>query len=156
MALRRLILKAANRRITWLRTERWDGKAAEAERPGGLGEVVRSQSLHNTEAVSGGGKDGQQNRPEGREAGSWMREVWMEQENPDSAVTAKQGRDATGGESHGLWWTEATIWTDRMVSALGNGVRGGEWSDLNRASAAFADQGLFTLQAAFEDARYPR
>jgi RNA-directed DNA polymerase len=54
----------------------------------------------------------------------------MEQENPDSAVTAKQGRDATGGEAHGLWWTEASIWTDRMVSALGNGVRGGKWFSL--------------------------
>ena len=31
-----------------------------------------------------------------------MREVWMEQENPGSAVTAKTGRDATGGEAHGL------------------------------------------------------
>jgi RNA-directed DNA polymerase len=54
----------------------------------------------------------------------------MEQENPDSAVTAKQGRDATGGEGHGLWWTEASIWTDRMISALGNGVRGGKWFSL--------------------------
>ena len=121
-----------------------------------MGEIDRSQSLHNTEAVSGGGKDGQQNRPEGREAGSWMREVWMKQENPDSAVTAEQGRDATGGESHGLWWTEATIWTDRMVSALGNGVRGGKWFGPKWINAVFADRGLFTPQAAFEYARYPR
>jgi len=54
----------------------------------------------------------------------------MEQENPGSAVKAKQGRDATCGESHGLWWAEASIWTDRMVSALGNGVRGGKWFSL--------------------------
>ncbi len=54
----------------------------------------------------------------------------MEQGNPDSAVTAKQGRDATGGEAHSLWWAEASIWTDRMVSALGNGVRGGKWFSL--------------------------
>ena len=50
----------------------------------------------------------------------------MEQENPGSAVKAKQGRDATGGEPRGLWWAEASIWTDRMVSALGNGVKGGQ------------------------------
>ena len=54
-----------------------------------------------------------------------MRKVWMAQENPDSAITATPGRDATSGEAHGLWWTEASIWTDRMVSALGNGVQGG-------------------------------
>lgn len=54
----------------------------------------------------------------------------MEQENPGSAETAKQGRDATGGESRELWWAEASIWTDRMVSALGNGVKGGKWFSL--------------------------
>src|SRR5271167_2289386 len=54
----------------------------------------------------------------------------MEQGNPGSAVKAKQGTDATGGESHGLWWAEASIWTDRMVSALGNGVKGGKWFSL--------------------------
>jgi RNA-directed DNA polymerase len=53
-----------------------------------------------------------------------------EQENPVSAATATQGRDATGGEPHDLWWAEATIWTDRMVSALGNGVKGGKWFSL--------------------------
>jgi hypothetical protein len=47
----------------------------------------------------------------------------MEQENPGSADKAKQGRDATGGMSHGLWWAEATIWTDRMVSALGTTMK---------------------------------
>jgi RNA-directed DNA polymerase len=54
----------------------------------------------------------------------------MEQENPVSAINATQGRDATGEGSHGLWWTEASIWTDRMVSALGNGVKGGKWFSL--------------------------
>ena len=54
----------------------------------------------------------------------------MEQENPGSAVKAKQGRDAPVGNRHGLWWAEASIWTDRMVSALGNGVKGGKWFSL--------------------------
>jgi len=53
----------------------------------------------------------------------------MEQENPGSAQ-AKQGRDATGGERRELWWAEASIWTERMVSALGNGVKGGKWFSL--------------------------
>lgn len=35
-----------------------------------------------------------------------------------------------GGQPHDLWRAEASIWTDRMVSALGNGVKGGKWFSL--------------------------
>jgi RNA-directed DNA polymerase len=52
------------------------------------------------------------------------------QESPESVVTAKQGTDAARVRTHDLWWAEASIWTDRMVSALGNGVRGGTWFSL--------------------------
>jgi len=56
----------------------------------------------------------------------------MERDNrsSDSAAKATQGTDAHGGSSRALWWAEASIWTDRMVSALGNGVRGGKWFSL--------------------------
>jgi RNA-directed DNA polymerase len=54
----------------------------------------------------------------------------MTQENSESAGKATQGGEAAGGERHGLWWAEATIWTDRMVSALVNGVKGGKWFSL--------------------------
>ena len=54
----------------------------------------------------------------------------MTQQNSESALEATQGRDAAGGEDHGLWWAEASIWTDRMKSALGNGVKGGKWFSL--------------------------
>jgi RNA-directed DNA polymerase len=54
----------------------------------------------------------------------------MEQDNPGSAVKARQGRDAAGGEDRELWWAEASIWTERMVLALGNGVKGGKWFSL--------------------------
>jgi RNA-directed DNA polymerase len=65
----------------------------------------------------------------------------MEQRSPASAE-AKQGADVTGGETRALWWAEASVWTDRMVSALGNGVKacpraglrpvpgGGKWFSL--------------------------
>jgi len=53
----------------------------------------------------------------------------MEQRSPVSAE-AKQGTDVTGGDPRQLWWAEASIWTDRMVSALGNGVKGGKWFSL--------------------------
>jgi RNA-directed DNA polymerase len=52
------------------------------------------------------------------------------QESPGSAKPAKQGTDATVGRSHELGWAEASIWTERMVSALGNGVKGGKWFSL--------------------------
>lgn len=38
---------------------------------------------------------------------------------------AKQGADVPD-----LSWAEATVWTDRMVSALVNGVKGGKWFSL--------------------------
>ena len=41
---------------------------------------------------------------------------------------AKQGAEARRREA--WWWTEASIWTERMVSALGNGVKGGKWYSL--------------------------
>src|SRR5580704_18026536 len=49
------------------------------------------------------------------------------QERPGSADKAKQGTD---GASRGRWWMEASIWTERMVSALANGVKGGKWFSL--------------------------
>src|ERR1700728_3161905 len=53
------------------------------------------------------------------------------QQNSESALEATQGRDAAGGMTTPvLWWAEASIWTDRMKSALGNGVKGGKWFSL--------------------------
>ena len=40
-------------------------------------------------------------------------------------ATATQGADA---HSQRDWsWGEASVWTERMLSALGNGVKGGKW-----------------------------
>ena len=35
-----------------------------------------------------------------------------------------------GGKPPVLGWAEASIWTERMKSALGNGVKGGKWFSL--------------------------
>ena len=35
-----------------------------------------------------------------------------------------------GAETKAWSWVEALVWTDRMVSALGNGVKGGRWYSL--------------------------
>lgn len=39
-------------------------------------------------------------------------------------------RTKQGAESRDLSWVEASVWTQRMVSALGNGVKGGRWFSL--------------------------
>ena len=49
------------------------------------------------------------------------------QESPVSAEAATQGTETRRRE---WWWAEASIWTERMVSALVNGVKGGKWFSL--------------------------
>lgn len=39
-------------------------------------------------------------------------------------------RATQGGEARDWSWVEASVWTDRMVSALENGVKGGRWYSL--------------------------
>jgi RNA-directed DNA polymerase len=57
-------------------------------------------------------------------------------------VKARQGAEAGSGRD---WsWVEASVWTERMVSALVNGVKGGRWYSLMDKVYAPA-----TLQAAF-------
>jgi RNA-directed DNA polymerase len=48
-----------------------------------------------------------------------------EQRSTGSAAQAKQG-----AETRNWSWVEAEVWTDRMLSALGNGVKGGKWYSL--------------------------
>jgi RNA-directed DNA polymerase len=48
------------------------------------------------------------------------------QSSPGSATQAKQGDRSSLVE----WWMEASIWTERMVSALVNGVKGDKWFSL--------------------------
>ena len=41
---------------------------------------------------------------------------------------ARQGADTE--DPHSWTWVEASVWTDRMLTALGNGVKGGRWFSL--------------------------
>lgn len=51
----------------------------------------------------------------------------MQARGPQVPATAKQGPD-TGVPQ---WaWVEASIWSERMLAALGNGVQGGKWFSL--------------------------
>ena len=47
-----------------------------------------------------------------------------------SGVPEKATQGAEARRRSQWWWTEASIWTERMVSALGNGVKGGKWYGL--------------------------
>jgi len=47
-----------------------------------------------------------------------------------SGVPEKATQGAEARRRGKWWWTEASIWTERMVSALGNGVKGGKWYSL--------------------------
>jgi RNA-directed DNA polymerase len=51
------------------------------------------------------------------------------QSSTGSAGEAKQGAETP--TASGNWaWVEAGVWTERMLSALGNGVKGGKWYSL--------------------------
>ena len=52
-----------------------------------------------------------------------------EQRSTGSAEQAKQGAE-TPRASRNWAWVEAGVWTERMLSALGNGVKGGKWYSL--------------------------
>jgi RNA-directed DNA polymerase len=62
------------------------------------------------------------------------------QKAPAVPARAKQGAEAREWS-----WVEASVWTDRMVSALENGVKGGRWYSLMDKVYALA-----TLAAAWE------
>ncbi len=58
---------------------------------------------------------------------------------------AVPARATQGAEARDWSWVEDTVWTDRMVSALVNGVKGGRWYSL--MDKVFAPD---TLDAAWE------
>jgi RNA-directed DNA polymerase len=51
----------------------------------------------------------------------------MQQQGPRVPATAKQGSETQDRK----WdWVEASVWTERMLAALDNGVQGGKWFSL--------------------------
>ena len=48
----------------------------------------------------------------------------------DSIVRATARPESDPDDPRKWSWVEATVWTDRMLAALGNGVRGGKWHSL--------------------------
>lgn len=62
--------------------------------------------------------------------------------------TGSAGEAKRGAEARDWSWVEASVWTERMVSALENGVKGGRWYSLMDKVYAPA-----TLRAAWERVR---
>jgi RNA-directed DNA polymerase len=47
------------------------------------------------------------------------------------AIVRVAARPVSNSDDPRMWsWVEASVWTDRMLAALSNGVRGGEWHSL--------------------------
>jgi hypothetical protein len=66
----------------------------------------------------------------------------MQRTEITGSIVRATARPESDPDDPRMWsWVEATVWTDRMLAALGNGVRGGKY-------AFFAQHGLFTLREA--------
>ena len=69
-------------------------------------------------------------------------------ESDASAVPKQAKQDAQAHGQEGSW-VEACVWSERMLAALDNGVKGGQWFSLKRwPNAYFAELGLFTMTEA--------
>jgi hypothetical protein len=64
---------------------------------------------------------------EGRQEGGSVKDGLKQTQTPEVPDRAKQGVEAHVRD----WsWMEATVWTERMLSALANGVKGNKWFSL--------------------------
>ena len=64
---------------------------------------------------------------EGRQEGGDVKDREPQARAPLVSEGARQGADTP---ERSWAWVEATVWTERMLSALANGVRGGKWFSL--------------------------
>ena len=72
----------------------------------------------------------------------------------DSIVRATARPESDSDDPRTWTWVEASVLTEGMLAALGNGVRGGKWPCW--PNAFFAEQRLFTLHEAFVAASQSR
>ena len=94
------------------------------------GERRRSQSLHGTVAKEfAEGAGSKTALRDGRQEGGSVSSTTKQSESRAPAVSE---RTTQGAEIHGWdWsWVEASVWNERMLAALKNGVKGGKWFSL--------------------------
>lgn len=80
---------------------------------------------------------------EGRQEGQCGKERWAMSRITPPVRKAKQGVET--GSPQGWTWVEKSVWTDRMLAALVNGVKGGKWFSLIDKVCAVS-----TLKAAWQ------
>src|SRR5262249_52964733 len=94
------------------------------------GERGRGQSLRGTEEAKVAGRaESKAVLRDGRQEGGSVSSTTEQGESQASAVPQ---RATQGAERHGRdWsWVEASVWSERMLAALENGVKGGKWFSL--------------------------
>ena len=104
--------------------------AVSGETCAGSGEWRRSQSLHGTEAMKAARSAESKAAPrDGRQEGGGVNFTMRQGESQAPTVPEKATQ---GAETHGRdWsWVEASVWNERMLAALENGVKGGKWFSL--------------------------
>ena len=69
----------------------------------------------------------------GQEGGYGKTGMMQEKDDTGSIVRATARPEPDPGDPREWSWVEASVWTDRMLAALVNGVRGGKWHSLIRA-----------------------
>ena len=91
------------------------------------GDAHRSQSLHSTVAaiISAKSVESKATPRKGRQEGGCVKSSNRQSISYVSPVPATAKRDTEAGS-----WVEASIWTERMLAALENGVKGGKWFSL--------------------------
>jgi len=92
------------------------------------GDDGRSQSLRSTDAAQAVRRAESKAAPrEGRQEGGSVKDRTKQTPAAQVSERATQAADTPDRD----WsWVEASVWTERMVSALGNGVKGGKWFSL--------------------------
>src|SRR5438876_1234268 len=64
---------------------------------------------------------------DGRQEGGCGKSITMQENRTEVLETTKQGPET---QAQRWAWVEASVWTERMLAALGNGVQGGKWFSL--------------------------
>ena len=83
---------------------------------------------------------------EGGQEGRYGKLASMQVREDTGSTVRTTARPESDPDDPRQWsWVEATVWTDRMLAALGNGVRGGKWHSL--IDKVYASQ---TLWAAWQ------
>ena len=65
---------------------------------------------------------------------------------PEASVPFGAKQASETGDPRQWSWVEPRVWNERMLAALGNGVKGGKW--YRWPNAFFADHRLFSLTTA--------